>query len=150
MFKDLQEVMESNSISPKSFRVYWSSIVLDHSNEWFEPAMLQSLRKQLPHPVTKGIYIYEYFVDGKPQVLYIGKSKDIASRLYNHYKERFGLTGHPKWIEFWSSNKHKCTVYYKEIGDEDEYADEALRIITERYLIATLKPQSEYLYKSIK
>lgn len=150
MFKDLQKVMESNDISPNCFRVYWNSIVLDHSNEWFEPSTLRELRKQLPNPVTKGIYVYEYIADGRPQVFYIGKSKDIASRLYNHYKERFGLAGHPAWTEFWSTHKYRFVVYYKEIKDDDPYQDEALRIIAERFLIATIQPQSEQLYKSVK
>lgn len=129
----------------------WSSLEIDHSTD-YRKEVINELRNAIPNGnKCSGIYIYT-FVDenNQTQILYIGKSKTLPKRLFNHYKERYGLAGIRDWPKFWGSYKHNMKVYYKDIKDDDAYIDEALRIIVERWLIAKLKPLSENLYKSIK
>lgn len=129
----------------------WPRITIDHSTD-YRSDVLKELRETIPGGnKCSGIYIYTFEdAEGLNQILYIGKSKTLPKRLFNHYKERYGLAGIRDWPKFWGSYKHSMKVYYKEISDDEAYIDEALRIIVERWLIAKLKPLSENLYKSIK
>lgn len=150
---DIETALGRSHISDGDYRKWWKVIDVDHESVVYDKDYLKHIRGSLVKPNTMGIYIYEFedLTTKEISTLYVGKSKDIAYRLYNHYKERHDKTGHATWREFWQSHPYKMKVYYMSIGHKgDDYLDEASRIIAERFLIAKLKPISENTYKSVK
>lgn len=146
LYTDLQLMFDRHGINI-DYKDNWNHVTVPH-NEDFNPAVLKFLRQSFQGRKVCGIYIYTFNDDGITRVLYVGKSQDIAGRLWNHYRERHELTGAANWRHFWSSHKREMKVYYKEIF-EPRYG-EPLRIIAERYLITELRPISELYYKSVK
>jgi predicted GIY-YIG superfamily endonuclease len=147
---DLENVLNQHDVLDYNT---WPHVIIDHSDIPFDKNALITLRNTIPGgDKASGIYIYTYTDENNnTRVLYVGKSKTLPKRLFNHYKERYGLAGIRDWPKFWGSYKHVMKVYYKTINDDsDSYIDEALRIIVERWLIAKLKPLSENTFKSIK
>jgi len=153
IINDIETALGRSHISKEEYRTWWSCIDIDHKSSTYDKSYLNNIRSLLTKPKMMGVYIYE-FVDpstDEMKTLYVGKSKDIAYRLFNHYKERHDQTGHLTWRNFWQSHQYNMRVYVREISHKgDDYLDEASRIIAERYLIAKLKPISENTYKSIK
>lgn len=150
---DIEVALGRSAISKFMYRMWWSKIEVDHETNTYDKDYLKKLRSMLGKPKMMGVYIYEFIDknDSEQKTLYVGKSKDIAYRLFNHYKERHDQTGHPAWRTFWNAHQYKMTVYVREIGHKgDDYLDEASRIIAERYMIANLKPISENTIKSVK
>lgn len=151
LFHDIEQAI-TRSV-PKDYRNAWQKIEIDHESETYDHSLLKRLNQEIGSPYSMGLYIYEYDVPqiDHPVTLYVGKSKTLPSRLYNHYKERHGLTGTPTWRRFWESHLHKMKVYVYEVGHKGSaLEDEACRIISERYFISALKPISELHSKSVK
>jgi hypothetical protein len=147
----IKQIISENHISKEAIINEWEYFNIDHGpNEQFNPEIILSITQKIDRK-TKGVYVYTYTDRDSVNLLYIGKSKDLPDRIRNHYRERFGDTGLPRWIQFWSQHQYNMRIYYKELEFEaDAHLDEALRIIVERYLIAVLKPISESFYKSVK
>lgn len=153
IINDIETALGRSHISKDDYRKWWTCIEVDHKSPDYDKNYLKVLRASLLKPSMMGVYIYEFTdpVDNQVKTLYVGKSKDIAYRLFNHYKERHDETGHTSWRAFWQTHQYNMQVYVREINHKgDDYLDEASRIIAERFLIAKLKPISENIYKSIK
>lgn len=152
IIQDIETALGRSHISEREYRKWWKFVEVDHESSTYDRDYLKYLRGYVIQPNTMGIYIYEFVdVNGETKTLYVGKSKDIAYRLFNHYKERHDKTGHPTWRTFWQSHPYKMRVYIRSVGHKgDDYLDEASRIIAERYLIAKIKPISEDTFKSVK
>lgn len=146
IYTDLQLLFDRHGINI-DYEQHWNSVVVPHNTD-FNPATLKFLRQSFQGRKVSGIYIYTFLDGSTTKILYVGKSKDIAARLWNHYRERHQLTGALNWRKFWGAYRSEMKVYYKEIFD-DRYG-EPLRIIAERYLITELCPISELHYKSVK
>lgn len=129
----------------------WQHVEIDHSGEYNENIRAE-LRVAVPGGIKScGVYVYTYLNnDDQMQVLYVGKSQKLPDRLFNHYKESHGRAGISVWPQFWGSRKFKMKIYFKEIASENPNLSEAMRIIVERWLIATHQPESEKTRKSIK
>lgn len=148
LFQDIRVAVTRTA--NENYRMWWPSVEVDHESDQFDPKYFGYLKDKLKKRKS-GIYIYEFEDNSGTQTLYVGKSKALASRLWNHYRERHNKTGSPNWRKFWSDYKYKMKVYVHAISyNGDDHIDEALRIITERYFIATIKPISESIYKSVK
>lgn len=150
---DIETALGRSYLTKGQYRFWWKSIEVDHESSTYDRDYLKVIRASLAKRSVMGIYIYEFTdpVDNEIKTLYVGKSKDIAYRLFNHYKERHNVTGHQAWRDFWMSHQHKMRVYVREVTHKgDDYLDEASRIIAERFLIAQLKPISENTIKSVK
>jgi hypothetical protein len=151
LFQDI-EVAVTRTVH-QNYRMWWSRIDIDHETATYDKNYRKELQSKLSKMSGKGLYIYEFEdpITKEVKTLYVGKSKELPARLFNHYKERHRQTGHPKWRDFWSSYPHKMTVYVQDVGHEDDkLLDEACRIISERYFIVKLNPISELTYKSVK
>ena len=151
LFLDIENAI-TRSV-PKDYRNSWRMIEIDHQSETYDPSLLKRLTQAIGSPYAMGLYIYEYdsLVGNQIDTLYVGKSKTLPSRLWNHYKERHNLTGSPTWRRFWGMHTHKMKVYVHEVGYKGTaLQDEACRIIAERYFISSLKPISELHSKSVK
>lgn len=130
----------------------WKNFKLDHKTK--SDNQLKIISKHIKEKTdtsvnnkVKGIYIY--FNDiGK--CLYVGKSKDIASRMYQHYKESQNKSGHPDWRIFFGKHKTTLNIYFKEVDLPDQNQGESLRIIIERHLISSLSPEFEKTHPTKK
>lgn len=89
-----------------------------------------------------GVYAY---IKNK-QVLYIGKTAKLEDAIQRHYKEANDIGGNRPYRKFFGKYKKGVKIYFKEIdyiAEVGKKPSEALRIIIERILIASLNPKFE-------
>ena len=84
--------------------------------------------------------IYAYFIEGR--CLYIGKSKDLQERIYQHFLESCKVWGHVRYQEFFSSNCGILDLFVLPLGNKDR-SGEFMRTIVERILEAHYNPKLE-------
>ena len=61
----------------------------------------------------QGIYLY---LNNENNLLYVGKSVNLYSRVYSHYRESF--LGKGVWSHFFSENTGELTILWREISTD--------------------------------
>lgn len=82
--------------------------------------------------------IYAYFMENS--CLYIGKSKNLQERIYQHFLESCKVWGHIRYQEFFSSKCEIVDLFVLKLGDRDRNG-EFLRTIVEKILEAHYNPE---------
>jgi len=150
LYFELRKVLKNLKIYPINNR-YWYHFNIDHKKiKILNKKKLKDKRNEISDKLKinsknkiKGIYIYKTNRILNNQYLYIGKSKDIKSRLYHHFKESQDLTGSKDWRKFFQKYNKKLEVYCLEVDHKDPKIGETLRIFVERFLITKYKPKFE-------
>lgn len=125
--------LEKNALLP--FK-YWNYFKLEHGKKRIFDSNLDKIRKEVDK--KGGIYVYKKW----EEVLYVGKAVSLFGRLKSHNRESFepvpGDTKHKTWHKFFSKNKGKLRVYWKEIKLEND------RVVIEKMLEYVLKPKFKF------
>lgn len=82
--------------------------------------------------------IYAYFLDKR--CLYIGKSKNLQERIYQHFLESCMLWGHLRYQEFFSKNCGNLDLFILPLGEMNRNG-EFLRTIVEKVLEVEYDPE---------
>ncbi|MFH1392315.1 MAG: hypothetical protein ABIG90_01355 [bacterium] len=105
---------------------HWECFELEHGKRTIFKSNSDKIRKEVDK--KGGIYVYKK----GDKVLYVGKAVSLFGRLKSHNRESFepvpGDTKYKTWHKFFSRNKGKLRVYWKEIKLEDD------RVIIEKML----------------
>jgi len=139
-YKDLfRSFLEKHEFLPLH---HWKCFKLEHGKKAIFRSNLVKIRKEVDN--KSGIYIYE---KGK-RILYVGKAVSLFSRIKSHNRESFesvpGDTKWNTWHKFFSKNKGKVQIYWKEVNTE------GARIILEKMLQCVLEPEFYIFRKKIE
>ncbi|MBU4348418.1 GIY-YIG nuclease family protein [Patescibacteria group bacterium] len=120
----------------------WDSFELKHGKKAIFNSNLDKIQKKVNK--RGGIYVYK---KGRA-VLYVGKAVSLFGRLKSHNRESFepvpGDTEHKTWHKFFSRNKGKLRVYWKEVKLEND------RAIIEKMLECVLEPKFKFFRKKFE
>ena len=120
----------------------WDFFDLEHGDKTIFKNNSEKIRKEVDK--KSGIYVYKKERD----VLYVGKAASLFVRLKSHNRESFepvpGDTKHKTWHKFFSRNKGKLLVYWKEVTLEND------RVVIEKMLEYILEPKFEFFKKKFE
>jgi len=134
------------------------ALVLEHNNEYtsndskdLKSTTSKKIKDYLKNSSNQGVYIYFDYYNG--ECLYVGKAKNLHSRIYCHYKESIfrehdgkkGMGGDIKtgiWPRFFQTKGYeKVLIYCLDIKGEADVYTERKRKGVEAILHASLKPR---------
>ena len=153
LFNDMVNILERHGLNHNQI-LKWKSIEVDHTKmEGDEKKLRKEFKLFLAENMGVTLQnklggIYAYF-DGD-ECLYIGKTKDIISRLTAHYMEAQNSKIKSDWHKFFGDNAKLLKVYYTFIDSADGNLGEGLRIVVERLLLILSNPKFERFHKSTK
>jgi len=114
----------------------WRFFELEHGKKTIFKNNINKIREQVNK--KSGIYVYK---KGK-RILYVGKAVSLFGRLKSHNRESFNSVPKGKkgeaWYRFFSKNKGKLCVYWKEVKLEND------RAIIEKMLEYVLRPEFKF------
>jgi hypothetical protein len=90
----------------------WEQFKIEHISSPPKKKEIRKIHKDIKDAMDgkAGIYIY---LNEKEEVVYVGKSVNLASRIYSHYKDAFYGVG--VWNHFFNQQVGKLTVLWREI-----------------------------------
>lgn len=119
-------------------RIYHGAECKNH----YQVSDLPGIRVHFNH-LRKMAGLYAYFVNGR--CIYIGISKDLRERTYQHLLESCNQWGHPRYRAAFMKYPGLIDFYYLPLGDQNREGD-YLRTIVEKVLQVYYEPE----LKSIK
>ncbi|WP_158674121.1 GIY-YIG nuclease family protein [Pedobacter sp. KBW01] len=120
----------------------WKSLTICHGEECFEHygvTTYQQIRRKF-ESVKNLAGVYAYFIKNqKTECIYIGVSKNLSERIYQHLLESCNAWGHPRYKEAFKNYRGEVDFYYLPLGDQSKDCD-YLRSIVEKILQVKYKP----------
>lgn len=94
---------------------FWNMFYINHTIEIPTIEQMKIERKRIKKELQgkSGLYVY---LDKNRKLLYVGKAKNLAGRVYSHYQEAF--RGGGVWQEFFSKYVGELNVLWCEISTD--------------------------------